>query len=54
VITGQQIRAARELLAQRAGIGHTLLRQFEAPEYRMRTCRRNLTRVRFMRLAAVA
>jgi transcriptional regulator with XRE-family HTH domain len=37
VITGQQIRAARELLgwtpyrlAPRAGIGHTLLRQFEA------------------------
>src|SRR5829696_8749339 len=37
VITGQQIKAARELLgwtpyrlAPRAGIGHTLLRQFEA------------------------
>ena len=37
MITGQQIRAARELLgwtpyrlAPRAGIGHTLLRQFEA------------------------
>ena len=37
MITGQQIKAARELLgwtpyrlAPRAGIGHTLLRQFEA------------------------
>jgi ribosome-binding protein aMBF1 (putative translation factor) len=34
VITGQQIRAARELLgwtlAPRASLGHTLLRQFEA------------------------
>jgi transcriptional regulator with XRE-family HTH domain len=37
VITGQRIKAARELLgwtryrlAPRAGIGHTLLRQFEA------------------------
>jgi transcriptional regulator with XRE-family HTH domain len=37
VITGQQIKAARKLLgwtpyrlAPRAGMGHTLLRQFEA------------------------
>ena len=37
MITGQQIKAARELLgwtpyrlAPRAGMGHTLLRQFEA------------------------